>query len=64
VTNKEINGPFGAGRAAVLAAGPIALGNSRKPKTVTDNMRGRFCEPVTETDRRIEALIGERLTAQ
>jgi myo-inositol-1(or 4)-monophosphatase len=53
-----------AGLAAVLAAGPIALEYFRKPMAVSNKMQGRFFDPVTEADRRIELLIRERLIAQ
>jgi len=64
MTKLEISEQFEAGLAAVLAAGPIALEYFRKPMTVTDKMPGRFYDPVTEADRRIETLIRERLAAQ
>jgi histidinol phosphatase-like enzyme (inositol monophosphatase family) len=60
----QIQEQFEEGLAAVLAAGPIALEYFRKPMTVTDKMPGRVYDPVTEADRRIEALIRERLTAR
>jgi myo-inositol-1(or 4)-monophosphatase len=58
------NSRLDAGLAAVLAAGPIALEYFRKPMTVTNKMAGRFYDPVTEADQRIEMLIRERLGAQ
>lgn len=62
--NKGASGQLQAGLAAVLAAGPIALEYFRKPMAVTNKTPGRFFDPVTEADRRIEMLIRERLTAQ
>lgn len=64
MTNREISECLEAGLAAVLAAGPIALEYFRKPMAVTDKMPGRFYDPVTEADRRIEMLIRERLVAR
>ena len=64
MTDKDVSGQIEAGLAAVLAAGPIALEYFRKPMTVTDKTPGRFYDPVTEADQRIEMLIRERLAAQ
>jgi myo-inositol-1(or 4)-monophosphatase len=64
MTAHDVSAQFEAGLAAVMAAGPIALEYFRKPMTVTDKMPGRFYDPVTEADRRIETLIRERLAAQ
>jgi len=50
-----------AGLAAVLEAGPIALEYFRKRITVEDKRQGDYYDPVTEADRRIEALIRQRL---
>ena len=50
-----------AGLAAVLEAGPIALEYFRRPMAVSDKRLGGHYDPVTEADRRIEALIRERL---
>jgi len=63
VTDREISVFLEAGLAAVLDSGPIALEYFRKPMAVTDKMPGRYYDPVTEADRRIEMLIRERLTA-
>ena len=49
------------GLAAVLEAGPIALEYFRRPMSVDDKRSGGHYDPVTEADRRIEALIRERL---
>jgi len=53
-----------AGLDAVLEAGPIALEYFRRAMTVTDKMPGRFYDPVTAADRRIELLLRERLAAR
>ena len=53
-----------AGLAAVLEAGPIALEYFRKSMTVEDKRPGVYYDPVTEADKRIEALIRERLGAR
>jgi len=53
-----------AGLAAVLEAGPVALEYFRRPMSVEDKRPGVYYDPVTEADRRIEALIRERLGAQ
>ena len=50
-----------AGLDAVLEAGPIALEYFRRPMAVSDKRLGGQYDPVTEADRRIEALIRERL---
>jgi myo-inositol-1(or 4)-monophosphatase len=50
-----------AGLAAVLEAGPIALGYFRKRMAVEDKRHGDYYDPVTEADKRIEALIRDRL---
>ena len=60
----NVDAQLEAGIAAVLAAGPIALEYFRKPMAVTNKMQGRFFDPVTEADRRIEMLIRERLSSQ
>jgi histidinol phosphatase-like enzyme (inositol monophosphatase family) len=60
----EVRQHLDVGLAAVLEAGPIALEYFRKQMTVTDKMPGRYYDPVTEADRRIEALIRERLEAR
>jgi myo-inositol-1(or 4)-monophosphatase len=49
------------GLAAVLEAGPVALEYFRKPIAVDDKRHGDYYDPVTEADRRVEALIRERL---
>ena len=46
---------------AVLDAGPIALEYFRWPVDVTDKRLGGCYDPVTEADRRIEAVIRDRL---
>jgi len=50
-----------AGLAAVLEAGPIALEYFRQSMAVEDKRPGVYYDPVTEADRRIEALIRQRL---
>ncbi len=50
-----------AGLEAVREAGPIALEYFRRPMAVSDKRLGGHYDPVTEADRRIEALIRERL---
>lgn len=50
-----------AGLDAVLEAGPIALEYFRKSIPVEDKRHGDYYDPVTEADKRIEALIRERL---
>lgn len=50
-----------AGLDAVLEAGPIALEYFRRPMAVSDKRSGGHFDPVTEADRRIEALIRGRL---
>ncbi|HEY2677440.1 MAG TPA: inositol monophosphatase family protein [Steroidobacteraceae bacterium] len=64
MTDQNLSGHIEAALDAVLAAGPIALEYFRKPMAVTNKMAGRFYDPVTEADRRIELLIRERLAAQ
>jgi myo-inositol-1(or 4)-monophosphatase len=61
VNDDETNGCLEAGLAAVLEAGPIALEYFRRPMAVSDKRSGGHYDPVTEADRRIEALIRERL---
>jgi histidinol phosphatase-like enzyme (inositol monophosphatase family) len=53
-----------AGLAAVVEAGAIALEYFRRPMTVHDKRPGVDYDPVTEADRRIEALIRQRLGAR
>jgi histidinol-phosphatase len=53
-----------AGLEAVLEAGPIALEYFRRSMVVEDKLPGVYYDPVTEADRRIEALIRERLGAR
>jgi myo-inositol-1(or 4)-monophosphatase len=50
-----------AGLDAVLEAGPIALEYFRKRIPVEDKRHGDYYDPVTEADRRVEALIRARL---
>jgi len=50
-----------AGLAAVREAGPIALEYFRRPMAVSDKRSGGHYDPVTEADRRIEAVIRARL---
>jgi myo-inositol-1(or 4)-monophosphatase len=50
-----------AGLDAVLEAGPIALEYFRKRISVEDKRPGEDYDPVTEADKRIEALIRDRL---
>lgn len=64
MTAQDVSGQLEAGLAAVLAAGPIALEYFRKPMDVMNKMPGRFYDPVTEADRRIEMLIREHLAAR
>jgi myo-inositol-1(or 4)-monophosphatase len=52
------------GLAAVLEAGPIALQYFRRSMAIEDKRPGVYYDPVTEADRRIEALIRKRLTAR
>jgi myo-inositol-1(or 4)-monophosphatase len=61
VNHDELNRCLEAGLAAVLEAGPIALEYFRRPMAVSDKRLGGHYDPVTEADRRIEALIRERL---
>lgn len=53
-----------AGLAAVGEAGAIALEYFRQPMHVIDKLPGVVYDPVTEADKRIEALIRERLIAK
>jgi myo-inositol-1(or 4)-monophosphatase len=48
---------------AVLAAGPVALEYFRQRIVVEDKRREGCFDPVTEADRRVEALIRDRLLA-
>jgi histidinol phosphatase-like enzyme (inositol monophosphatase family) len=61
VKDDEMQRCLEAGLAAVLEAGPIALEYFRRPMAVSDKRSGGHYDPVTEADRRIEALIRERL---
>ena len=53
-----------AGLEAVLEAGPIALEYFRRTMVIEDKLPGVYYDPVTEADKRIEALIRERLGAR
>jgi myo-inositol-1(or 4)-monophosphatase len=64
VTPAEIRQHLDAALEAVLAAGVIALEYFRKPMVVEDKRPGVHFDPVTAADRRIEALIRERLEAR
>lgn len=46
---------------AALAAGPVALEYFRQRIVVEDKRHDGYYDPVTEADRRVEALIRERL---
>lgn len=46
---------------AALAAGPVALEYFRQRMVVEDKRSGGCYDPVTEADRRVEALIRDRL---
>jgi myo-inositol-1(or 4)-monophosphatase len=48
---------------AAFAAGPIALEYFRQPVAVEDKRQDGYYDPVTEADRRVEALIRDRLLA-
>jgi myo-inositol-1(or 4)-monophosphatase len=61
VNDDEIQRCLASGLEAVLEAGPIALEYFRQPMAVRDKRSGGHYDPVTEADRRIEALIRERL---
>jgi len=61
VNEHELNRCLEVGLATVLEAGPIALEYFRRPMAVTDKRLGGHFDPVTEADRRIEALIRDRL---
>ena len=61
MTTHEAQRCLEAGLEAVLEAGPIALEYFRQPMAVRDKRSGGHFDPVTEADRRIEALIRERL---
>jgi myo-inositol-1(or 4)-monophosphatase len=61
VNDDELNRCLEAGLAAVIEAGPIALEYFRRPMAVSDKRLGGHYDPVTEADRRIEAVIRQRL---
>jgi myo-inositol-1(or 4)-monophosphatase len=61
MTPAEIRDCLEVGLAAVIEAGPIALEYFRRPMRVDDKRPGEHFDPVTEADRRIEALIRERI---
>jgi myo-inositol-1(or 4)-monophosphatase len=63
VNAREIRECIDVGFAAVLEAGPIALDYFRQGAVVENKRPGGDYDPVTEADRRVEALIRERLGA-
>jgi myo-inositol-1(or 4)-monophosphatase len=64
MTSTEICECLEIGLAAVLEAGPIALEYFRKTMAIEDKLPGVYYDPVTEADKRIEALLRERLGAR
>jgi histidinol phosphatase-like enzyme (inositol monophosphatase family) len=61
VTQSDMHRYMQVGLAAVLEAGPIALEYFRRQVAVEDKRHGGCYDPVTQADKRIEALIRERL---
>lgn len=63
MTPQQIRDCLETGLAAVLEAGPIALEYFRRGAAVDNKQHGGPFDPVTEADRRVEALIRQRLSA-